>query len=898
MKITLDHLTFFNESCILNLATGCHAVGHPILMYDLSVKNVEDVKVGDLLMGDDSTPRLVKRLARGSEVMYKIIAVNGEEFIVNENHILSLYITKKANNNYPSSQPKYINITVKDFLQKSRTFKHMAKLYKKPVLNDSDLELPIPAWELGVYLGDGYYCNNQVGIAKNDQEIVGYFTKKYQYTLQYKFDGNFNICLKNCKILKEKLKNLGLKDKKSSEKFIPKIYKQASFKQRLDVLAGLLDTDGHLSHKGFDYISKSSQLADDIVFLSRSCGLRAKKTESWKKCQGWTEKKLYYRVNISGNTEIIPNRLLRKKSEPRKQLKLSNVYGFKIEKLENDNFYGFELDGNHLYLDGNFFVHHNTGKSIIIKELAEKLKAQNKRILILAHRKELVEQNAKKFNNFFDVGIYSASVGVKDTEQPIIVGQMQSVVNALDKLGKFDYLIIDEVHLTPEREDSQYQRIIQHYNVPVIGLTATPYRMKEGDLDYIGKVIYTYTVKQGIDEGFLSPITNKICADPDLSKARIEQGDYKIKDLVGIMSPLISSSVDKIIAYGSGRKAWIIFCVDVEHVEQITELLKQRGVNAIGITGKSTPQERETAVKAIKEGSIRALVNCEIFTTGFDAPNIDLLACLRPTKSKSLWEQICGRLLRIYEGKKDGLLLDFGGNIAYHGGIGKPLGKIKKQQVREGDEKDYQSKICPMCEEVIPIGVKECPNCGYEQVILPREINHNEEADTHSDLIYTPPEPRWLDVVDVQYMRHKGKAGKVDTLRVRYFTKELDQSEWLCFNHQGYAYEKAMEWAEQRIGSTELYSIKTANFCLEGTKVNMCLAQHCVCTNEQMDMVDRVAWLGQQGKISNPTRIKLEFDGNKYWKVTGYDFTKRDGDSEGICESGETILDEDIPFEW
>lgn len=533
-----------------------------------------------------------------------------------------------------------------------------------------------------------------------------------------------------------------------------------------------------------------------------------------------------------------------------------------------------------------------TGKSIIIKELAEQLKAKGKRVLVLAHRKELVEQNASKFGDVFDVGIYSASVGIKDTRQPIIVGQMQSVINALDKLGKFDYLIIDEVHLTPEREDSQYQKIIQHYDVPVIGLTATPYRMKEGDLDYIGKIIYTYTVKQGIDEGFLSLITNKICADPDLRGVRIEQGDYKTKDLITVMNPLIKTSVDKIITYGSDRKSWLIFCVDVDHVEQVTELLKQEGVNAVGITGKNTKEEREKAIRGIKSGDIRALVNCEIFTTGFDAPNIDLLACLRPTKSKSLWEQICGRLLRVSEGKKDGLILDFAGNTIYHGGIGAPLGRIKKGEAREGDEKDYQSKICPMCEEVIAIGLQECPNCGYATVIMPREINHNEEADTSSDLIYTPPEPVWHDVIDIDYMRHKGKPGKLDTLRVRYFTKGLDQSEWLCFNHQGYAYDKAMEWVSGRVSSFELDSLLFSKLCLDGDKVKVCLNKSCVCTNEQMDMVDKIAWLGQQGKINPPSRIKLEFDGVKYWKVTNYDFTKRDDD----CESSEILLDDEIPF--
>ena len=536
------------------------------------------------------------------------------------------------------------------------------------------------------------------------------------------------------------------------------------------------------------------------------------------------------------------------------------------------------------------------GKSIIIKELAETLKVKGKRILILAHRKELVEQNASKFDNIFDIGIYSASVGLKDTEQPIIVGQMQSVVNGLDKLGNFDYLIIDEIHTAPEREDSQYQKIIQHYNVPVIGLTATPYRLKEGDLDYIGKVIYTYSVKQGIDDGYLSSVTNKICANPDLTGVRIEQGDYKTKDLAEVMNPLIQISIEKMLIWGQNRKAWVVFCVDVDHVKTITKLLNDEGISAVGITGENTKEEREKAIRDIKSGAITALVNCEIFTTGFDAPNIDMVVMLRPTKSKSLFTQICGRGLRLAENKENCLLLDLAGNLAYHGGIGSPLGKIKKDKVSEGDEKQYQSKICPMCEEVIPIGVKECPNCGFEQIIAPREINHNEEADTETNIIYTPPEPVWHDVVDVDYMRHKGKPGKLDTLRVRYFTKGLDQSEWLCFNHQGYAYEKAMEWATGRVSSFELDSILFSKLCLDGEKVKVCLNKTCVCTNEQMDMVDKIAWLGQQGKINPPSRIKLEFDGIKYWRIIDYDFTKRDGDTEGVCESSEVLLGDEIPW--
>lgn len=353
------------------LLARCHAKGTKILMYDGTLKNVEDILPLDQIMGPDSLPRNVLKVGRGREPMVKIKPTKGDEFIVNINHILSLKTTG-GYNGYKKGEIN--NYVLYNYLTYSNKFKHCNKLWRTGVEFKEKI-LPLDPWFLGALLGDGQ-LGPRISLTSMDDCIRDKATKIVREDLNMKvvtYQLPCNRAYQDCysklintyhkSELQLILQNLGLWLARGNNKFIPQIYKTSSRQDRLEILAGLLDTDGHLKIDGggYDYVSKSKQLSEDVVFVARSLGFAAYLSETKKYAQNGTGG-IYYRVSISGNMTELPLTLEYKKSKPCLQKKDVLVTGFKTEILPEDDFYGFELDGDHLYLDGNFTVHHNTGR--------------------------------------------------------------------------------------------------------------------------------------------------------------------------------------------------------------------------------------------------------------------------------------------------------------------------------------------------------------------------------------------------------------------------------------------------------------------------------------------------------------------------------------------------------
>ncbi len=353
-------------------APGCHAKGTQILMFDGSIKNVEDIRVGDFVMGPDSTSREVLRLVQGKEKMVEITPIKGEPFVINYNHMLHLTPSGK---NLSIMSP--LNIKFSDWLEKtSECFKEKHKLTKTGV-DFSEKELPIPPYILGAWLGDGH--THKVALTTKDQEIeqewVEYISS---YGLMNKVYNK-----KGCKTIVASIGNASGKKWRNNpilriwqqnnlidNKHIPQLYKTASREQRLELLAGLIDTDGHLNQSsGIDYITKLKELSDDIIYLARSLGFGANYKKCRKQCVNNGVWGTYYRIHISGDLDQIPTRLKRKQARPRKQIKDVLRTGFSYKILPEDEYYGFTLNKDHLYLTGDFFIHHNCGKSTAIMNL-------------------------------------------------------------------------------------------------------------------------------------------------------------------------------------------------------------------------------------------------------------------------------------------------------------------------------------------------------------------------------------------------------------------------------------------------------------------------------------------------------------------------------------------------
>jgi len=314
---------------MLDAPTGCHSKGTKVIMYDGTLKKVEDVKIGDLLIGPDSKPRKVQRLYNGIDDMYQITPNKGKPFVVNKDHILSI------KTDIGSSQ-KVINISVKEYLEKASKTSVLKnyKLYKVPLEFESQKNnLKIPPYFLGLVLGDS--CFSQANT----------IDKTYRQT-------------KCKKLLQNKdFKKLNLLNKIWQDKSIPLKYKVSSRFNRLELLAGLIDSSGLWKKQGFEITQKSKQLSEDILFLSRSLGLSAilfpkkiKDSNSWK-------------IIISGNCSILPLRLINEKRHKAYAKKNSLNSRFKISFQGKGEYFGFSLDKDHLYLLEDFTVTHNSGKS-------------------------------------------------------------------------------------------------------------------------------------------------------------------------------------------------------------------------------------------------------------------------------------------------------------------------------------------------------------------------------------------------------------------------------------------------------------------------------------------------------------------------------------------------------
>lgn len=694
------------------LPTGCHAKGSKILMYDGTFKNVEDIVIGDYLMGENSEPRKVLELHRGIDKMYDITPIKGESFTVNGGHILSLYKTCEGSK-YECEKSRIDEISVEDYISQSNNYKHLHKLYKPIFIDFVEKQPVIEPYFLGLYLGDGSsVCGvnittqrNEVVdflykmVAKYDMKVSKY-VKPNNLALSYAFS-NIKVNRSNSNKIIDYLDKLNLKGVTSGFKFIPFEYKTSSRTERLELLAGLLDTDAYYDKCTFEYCSKSIQLSKDIVFLCRSLGFFAQIGKT-KIVNG--EK--YYRIQISGDLDTIPTKVGIRKAKQRDQKKNVLVTGFDVKYKGKGNYYGFTTDGNHLYCDYQFFVHHNSGKSLIIADIASKL---SKPTIVLQPQKEILEQNFAKLKSYGveDCSIYSASMNKKDISR-LTFATIGSIANHMEDFSHFRNVIIDECHACNPK-GGQYKDFIEDGSRKVLGLTATPYRLDsisvpiyndKGEIvkDMFGEmekehkailrfltrckpkifydVIYHCQVSELIQQGYLAQI--RYCdATPeaflptqikrnttgrDFDDISLESNfqyfdiyTYLVKIIKRILNP--KPSVNP-------RRGILVFTKNIAQAEALTAAIP----NCACVTGDTKKKDRELILKRFKEGDIKVLSNVGVLTTGFDYPELDTVVIARPTMSLAMYYQIIGRGTRPFPGK-DFWLVDLCGNIKTFGRV-------------------------------------------------------------------------------------------------------------------------------------------------------------------------------------------------------------------------------------
>ena len=887
-------------------------------MYDGTVRKVQDISVGDIIMGADSTPRHVLALARGREPMARITPIKGEPFVVNMNHILSLVSTNEGKGDFTCYQKggEITNITVREYLTKSKSWRHLRKLYRVPVNFSIPKNLPIPPHILGLLLGDGI-MTNAIGLTSAEEELGDEFSR-YAESIGCSVrvtenDRNvptyYAVVAKGAKNpLFEILHQLGLRGHCAHNKFIPKEYLTASRSDRLQLLAGLLDSDGFFDGHCLEITTQSRELAGVIVFLARSLGFMANCHEKYCACQtgagGW-----YYRVHISGDLSPIPCRRKRHVFHVRQQKKNVLRTGFSVEILSEDDFYGFELDGDHLYVDGNFVVHHNTGKSLVLAQIAkDSVEKWNGRVLILAHVKELLEQNADKIRKLcpeLKIGIYSAGLRSRDTTEQVIVAGIQSVYNKACELDAFDLVVVDEAHAISSEGDGMYRTFLADMkiinpHVRVIGLTATPFRLKGGLIckpeNILNEICYEAGLKEMIQQGYLSPLISRAGrAEANLANLHIRGGEFISDEVAAAMDneALVTSACREIVELTRDRKSVLIFTASVDHCKHVAEKIQAfSGKECAIVTGDTSPAERAEIIARFKGEFIPAdlfgtpkpplkfLANVNVLTTGFDAPNTDCVVMLRPTNSPGLLIQCAGRGTRLSPetGKSSCLFLDYGGNILRHG----PLDMIKVKEPGSGKGGDAPAKKCPQCLALIHAGYTACPECGY---VFPPKENNDKMTQTASSAGVISGQVDYTDyeVLDVYYCVHEKRGADPDapkTMRVDYQVGFNEfKSEWVCPEHTGYARGKFEKWWHERA------------------------ALGCPMPRSAREAVS----LANEGLLAAPESITVKtIAGERFERVTGFRLKERPVMREPgeDLEPGETWtspappddLEDDIPF--
>lgn len=433
------------------------------------------------------------------------------------------------------------------------------------------------------------------------------------------------------------------------------------------------------------------------------------------------------------------------------------------------------------------------------------------RVCILAHRKELVRQNAEEMLALWpkaDVGCYAAGLGMRDMENSIIFASIDSIYKRWGEFSKFDALIVDEAHRIPMSGEGKYREFIEgcrfvNKNLRVIGYTATPFRMGSGPIchrDHIlNEICYEANVGVLISQGYLCRLRSKV-GDVQVDLEDVKKnanGDYIVKSLAQAVDQtcIVSQAVRSVMMHVTAekRKSIVLFCVDVHHCNQVSLELRKYGVYAPAITNKTPPKERERVANLFIEGKIHAICNVNVYTEGFNAKRVDTIVLFRPTLSRGLYEQMVGRGLRPHESKSDCLVLDYAQCIYEHG----PIDCIGTGRTKMAE--------CAECGDAFSAAVKVCPNCQWEIPKKTIERMESEEAErrmheaeaSRESILATSPQK--FDVDGVFVHRHH-KKGKPDSIRVQYRCGLKVYNEWICLDHHGTAQSKARKWWIRRFG--------------------------------------------------------------------------------------------------
>lgn len=365
------------------------------------------------------------------------------------------------------------------------------------------------------------------------------------------------------------------------------------------------------------------------------------------------------------------------------------------------------------------------GKTTVFSYIAHGAHQKGKRVLIVAHRRELIAQISTALSDWNAPHGIIESGKTRIPDQNVLVGNVFTIVRRLDHLRPPHLIICDEAHhLTP---DTTFGRVAAAYpEARLLGVTATPCRSDgRGLRECFDILIHGPSVAELMALGFLTPTEVYAPSVPDLAGVHRRMGDYVVSELEDVMTPRITGSALEHYKKICPSARALAFCVSVKHAKAVADEFNAHGVPAVSVDGSMHELVRDDALNGLKDGRYKVVTSCDLISEGFDAPVVDCAILLRPTQSLGLHLQQCGRAIRLAPGKTKTIILDHAGNTAMHGFIEEPrewtLEGIKKKR----GEKPPSIRTCPKCfaaHRPAPV----CPMCAFVYEIQSREVEYVE----------------------------------------------------------------------------------------------------------------------------------------------------------------------------
>lgn len=644
----------------------CLGIDTKLLTADYDIVKVQDVKVGDTIMGPDGTARTVAALGRGREQSYRIVPNKGEPFTCNESHILPLKVTGGAKMG-GWKKGDIVFVTVKEYLGKSKTFKHITKLWYA-ALDFQEAQLPVDPWVVGVWIGDGRFDGGS-RLTKPDTAVqtgLIAWAEANGYTWEYADDnGKARQALKintadktakgrYCSAFRQ-IADMCCVD---GEKRIPKQYLTAARRQRLELLAGLIDTDGSVNNgMGYEITTKYDGLSEDIIRLCRGLGFRVTRTRKVSTIKSLDFSGEYWRMQISGPLPDIPCRS-RKRIDSVNGRVDPTLTGFAVEDIGEQDYYGISVDGpDKMFLLWDHLVTHNTTLMVNTLRAYPSLPA-----VVVAPGVDLVDQLYDDLRG---------ARGIKGREIKKITGTTSKVpstdgitVCTIDCLEHVDeslprLLLVDEPHALVT--DHRLGLLNKFTKARRLGFGAT----LKGRFDNrdalitgaFGPVLANRTYQEAVTEGAvcqLNVIFLKIELTPQYFFSRNKAYDSALF-LSATMAKTVADICRNVIPKDLQT---LIFIANKAQAELYLDAMGDEAELAMAMLFKNK-KEREALVAKVKENDIKRCLCTNIFVQGVTFSDLAVLVNCNAGAKYTNTIQKPGRLAEIRPGKKCGVVIDF-----------------------------------------------------------------------------------------------------------------------------------------------------------------------------------------------------------------------------------------------